>query len=176
MALGESHYCANPAEFTEDITRAIIRDLFDPESEHEPYKNTYAKFMNALAGERLDVDGKKTWWNRVAFYNYVQTPMTGARISPTSEDFANSEKAFFEVLEQLRPTHVVVWGKRLYENMPNCGKELPAIRMKDGSDVRRWEYRLKDGSPVKLLEMQHPSTGFSTDYWSETLKLFLTNI
>ena len=173
MALGESHYCADPVEFTENITRDVIRDLFDPESWHEAYKNTYAKFINALAGEQLDTDGKREWWNRIVFYNYVQTPMTGARVSPTAEDFKNSEDAFFEVLEQQRPTHIIVWGKRLYENMPDCGKELPAVNMNDGSEVRRWEYLLRDGSPVKLLEIRHPSTGFSTDYWNNAIRLFL---
>lgn len=173
LVLGESHYCTSPIEFTSSITQDIIRDLFAPKSEHEPYKTTYTKFINALAGKKLDINGKRDWWNRIAFYNYVQTPMTGARVAPTSEDFKNSESAFFEVLEHLCPTHVIVWGKRLYENMPDCGKELPSIKMNDGSEVHRWEYLLRDGLPVKLLEVYHPSTGFSTDYWNEAIRLFL---
>ena len=34
LALGESHYCENASDATEDITRKVITDLFDPQSEH----------------------------------------------------------------------------------------------------------------------------------------------
>lgn len=174
LGLGESHYCANPSDFNPEITRNVISDLYDPQSEHEPYKNTYAKFINALAGEKLDFSGKEKWWGKIAFYNYVQTPMTGARVSPSIEDFKNSEEAFFKVIEKLRPSHIIVWGKRLFEYTPSCGQELPSIKMSDGTEVRRWEYVLKDGLHVKLMEMKHPSTGFSTDYWNEAIQRFLT--
>ena len=50
LALGESHYCENASDATEDITRKVITDLFDPQSEHEAYKNTYTKFAEALLG------------------------------------------------------------------------------------------------------------------------------
>ena len=50
LALGESHYCEKSSDATEDITRKVIADLFDPHSEHEAYKNTYTKFAEALLG------------------------------------------------------------------------------------------------------------------------------
>ena len=40
LALGESHCCDKSSEATEDITRKVIADLVDPQSEHEAYKNT----------------------------------------------------------------------------------------------------------------------------------------
>ena len=50
LALGESHYCEKPSDATEDSTRKVIEDLFDPQSEHEAYKNTYTKLAEALLG------------------------------------------------------------------------------------------------------------------------------
>ena len=39
LVLGESHYCANAEEAVPTLTNDIITDLFDSESEFEPYKN-----------------------------------------------------------------------------------------------------------------------------------------
>ena len=50
LALGESHYCEKASDATEDITQKVIADLFDPQSGHEAYKNTYTKFAEALLG------------------------------------------------------------------------------------------------------------------------------
>ena len=87
MILGESHYCANPeTEATEDITIKVIEDLLDPFSEYEGYKNTYTKFAKAVVGEKQFSDEtKKEFWQHVIFYNYVQTAISGARVSPTTE-------------------------------------------------------------------------------------------
>lgn len=173
LVLGKSHHCAKRSDFTPAITIEVIKDLFNPDSEHEPYKNTYTKFMNALSGEKLSIEEKEKWWNRVSFYNYVQVPIETARQSPTAEEFKNSEKAFFEVLEELRPTHIIVWGKRLYNALPNKGEELDPIEMSDKTKINRWEYALNDGSKIKLLEIYHPSSGFSTTYWGEAMSRFL---
>ena len=98
MVLGESHYCASSEEAVPQITNRTITDLMDADSEHEGYKNTYTKFANALAGKFLSFDERKRLWHSVLFYNYVQVPMSGARIPPTTQEFAQSETAFFEVL------------------------------------------------------------------------------
>ena len=74
LALGESHYCDKPSDVTPDITRKVIADLFDPQSEHEAYKNTYTKFAEALLGrDSLSFEDKERFWNSIAFYNYVGT-------------------------------------------------------------------------------------------------------
>ena len=99
LALGESHYCEKASDATEDITQKVIADLFDPQSGHEAYKNTYTKFAEALLGRNcLSFEYKERFWNSIAFYNYVQVPMTGARLAPSQKDFRDSEAAFFEVL------------------------------------------------------------------------------
>lgn len=59
MLLGESHYCNDPEEYRENITQEVIEDLYDPNSEHEPYKNTYIKAMNASEGRKLETPQEK---------------------------------------------------------------------------------------------------------------------
>lgn len=94
MILGESHYCASVDDAVSNLTIDVIRDLFDVDSEHEGYKNTYIKFERALAGKSLSFPEKESVWNSILFYNYVQVPISGVRIAPTSLEFTLSEIAF----------------------------------------------------------------------------------
>ena len=170
LALGESHYCENASDATEDINRKVIADLFDPQSEHEAYKNTYTKFAKALLGCRaLTFEDKERFWNSVAFYNYVQFPMSRPRMVPSRGNFKNSEAAFFEVLEMLRPDIVIVWGHRLYNNLPQGGLQGDDLRAPDWHWVETWRYFLEDGKEVKIIPIRHPSWFFSPSYWYKFL-------
>lgn len=174
LALGESHYCDKSSDATEDITRKVIADLFDPQSEHEAYKNTYTKFAEALLGrDSLSFEDKERFWNSIAFYNYVQVPMTGARVAPSQKDFNDSEAAFFEVLESLRPDIVIVWGSRLYNNLPQGGLQGDDLRAPDGHWVETWRYFLGDRKEVKIVPIMHPSSSFSPEYWHQFLSTII---
>ena len=170
LVLGESHYCAKPEDDTPFVTRMVIENLLDPAAEHENYKNTYTKFERALAGKVLDWQGKVDLWNSVIFYNYVQIPMTGPRISPTVEEFKDSAQAFFEVLDRYCPDCVIVWGKRLYNNLPQEGCQGPDLQLPDGTFQETWIYTLTGGKRVHVMPILHPSSGFSWDFWHEALR------
>ena len=179
MILGESHYCANPeTEATEDITIKVIEDLLDPFSEHEGYKNTYTKFAKAVVGEKQFSDEtKKEFWQHVIFYNYVQTAISGARVSPTTEQFRNSEQAFFEIISQYQPDLIIVWGKRLYNNLPQQGTQLPDLQISQGiyagesSEV--WSYTI-GGKTIALLPITHPSASmFELQYHKDLIYQFI---
>lgn len=173
LVLGESHYCAKPEDDTPYITREVIADLLDLGSEHEAYKNTYTKFERALAGKVLDWYGKSELWNSVIFYNFVQTPMSGPRTSPSVKEFQDSFAAFFEVLEQYHPDCVIAWGKRLYDHLPPSGHQGKAVLLPDGTSLETWAYVLSDGKCVGVLPIQHPSSGFSWDFWHSVIRSFL---
>ena len=150
LVLGESHYCAKPEDDTPFVTRMVIENLLDPAAEHEAYKNTYTKFERALAGKVLDWQEKAELWNSIIFYNYVQIPMTGPRISPTVEEFKDSAQAFFEVLDRYCPDCVIVWGKRLYNNLPQEGCQGPDLQLPDGTFQETWIYTLTGGKRVHV--------------------------
>ena len=174
MIMGESHYCASLKDAVPSITHDIIADLFDADSEHEAYKNTYTKFMRSLAGHPLSNEEKREAWNRVLFYNFVQEPLTGPRKAPTAEQFRGSDTAFFEVLETFRPDCIIAWGKRLYDNLPRCGHQLNDVMAPDGKAIETWAYETRDGHAVQVLPIMHPSAAFSPDYWHEVIESFLS--
>lgn len=173
MVLGESHYCASSADAVPELTSSVILDLFDPDSEHESYKNTYTKFERALAGKPLTFSEKRDIWNSVLFYNYVQVPISEARVSPTPQEFNSSESAFFEVLEKYQPDYILAWGSRLYNNLPKRGRQLPDLSLPSGDSFETWGYTLSSGKVVQLLSTTHPSTAFVPVYWHEVIQMFI---
>lgn len=175
LVLGESHYCASPSNASPWITREIIKDLIDPSSEHEAYKNTYTKFAKALSGQfgRMSADARAELWNRVAFYNYVQFALTGPRVSPTDTQFKLSEQAFREVMEMLQPECVFAWGHRLYNHLPGYGRQGEDVRGADGTAFETWVYPLQSGREVRVLGIDHPSVGFTPEYWHDVMMRFM---
>jgi len=170
LVLGESHYCASEDDAVCTITRDVIRDLMDPSSPHEYYKNTYTKFVGAMVGHRGPTYEEKSFvWNNVAFYNFVQFPMTGPRRAPSSEEFQLSDDAFFKVLSVLRPDLIFVWGKRLYNHLPNFGSQGKDILAPNGKWIETWQYESPDGGVVKIIPIRHPSSGFSPVFWHNVM-------
>ena len=181
LIIGESHYCAKEEDAIPSITINTIENLIDPNSEWEPYKNTYTKFIKSLTGylDNLEFNDKKEAWEHLAFYNYVQKAMIGPRVTPTFEDFKNSEEAFWEILNELKPDLVIIWGARLYNNLPQEGKQLEdfTIQNKYGDDVyvEVWSYEI-DNKDTPLIGINHPSSGFDTKFCHEVIKGFVNSI
>lgn len=174
LVLGESHYFADVKDARENVTAEIIADLYDPDSPHEPYKNTYTKFVKAMTGKsELTAEDKRSFWNSVAFYNFVQFPISGARIAPSASEFADSAQPFFQVLEQLKPEIVIVWGSRLYNNLPHGGSQGDSVQAPDGQWIEIWNYFLNDGGKVLILPVTHPSAAFTPEYWNKVISLIL---
>lgn len=182
LVLGESHYCANPeTEAVPEITRSIIADIINPSAEWEAYKNTYTKFAKSLVGciGDLDSETKAKAWHHVVFYNYVQVAMSGARVSPRPEDFRKSETAFFEVLERYTPDIVIAWGQRLYNNLPQGGKQLPDLTIDSGrfagNATELWSYQVA-GKSIAVMPITHPSAAYSTEYFNTFFRQLIRNI
>lgn len=174
MALGESHYCANPeTEAIPSLTQEIIADLTDVNSPHEHYKNTYTKFERALEGDIVVKEDKLALWNSIMFYNYVQQPISGARVAPNSAQFKSSESAFFTVLKQYQPDIILVWGQRLFSNMPTENANPHEVYFADGTSSKALSYTLENGHIVRVLQITHPSAGFDWCYWHEIISQFI---
>lgn len=178
MVLGESHYCANPeTEATKDITIKVIEDLLDPLSEHEGYKNTYTKFAKSFIGNlQYNQQNKEDFWQHILFYNYVQSPITGTRIAPSDSQFKESEKAFFEILSKYQPDLVIVWGKRLYTNLPQSGKQLADLEITQGQYVGKateiWSYQIGTKT-IPIMPITHPSAGYELELHNAFIKEFI---
>ena len=138
--------------------------------------STYLKFERSLVGHETDWSERKKIWNSVVFYNYLQVAMGGPREAGTNLQYEEAVEAFFEVLEKFRPQNVIVWGSRLWGFMPagNRWSWNPDIVV-DGNVNKCGNYTLSDGTKVKIMPVNHPSVGYSWDYWHQVIDEFLKN-
>jgi len=180
LVLGESHYCANLKDDIPELTQNVLDRYiaFLKGGEFEPWMNTFTKFGKALMDKDLTKEEVLNVWNHLAFYNYVQSPLSGPRLSPSDEQFENSVVSFFEVLKVMCPDYIIAWGYRLYSAMPEndgesiMGRAGDPILDTEGEEYHTWLYTIGKHS-IPLLEMRHPSASFSWEYWGKIIKDFI---
>ena len=148
LILGDSHYCdrkyvqmyvptaesekkeicqrleeCQQLEECQNITNNVLDRFLKYKNKMQQYEGgwmkTFSRFTNIfLNNNNLTFDEIDEFWNCVMFYNYVQVAMDHWGIKPEKHDFDNSQTAFFEVLKEYKPDLIIVWGKRLGENLP----------------------------------------------------------
>ena len=134
---------------------------------------TFLKFERSLVGEETNQAMRLKIWNSVIFFNYLQVAMGGPREAGAVEQYHQAGKAFFEVIEKYQPEYVIVWGKRLWNNLPNVGWQDGDDIVVDGYHVATGVYILSNGRQVKVMAVNHPSVGYPWDYWNRVIQDFL---
>lgn len=179
LVLGEAHICGGcekcggieNAEECADFTTTHCMDVI-MSGATDSWTGTFHKFERSLVGHETDLEESRKIWNSVAFYNYVQKSIDKSRKQPEWVDFRESEDAFFEVIDNLQPDLIIVWGvSRMYDNMPGgerwkAGEKLVI----DGYEVKNGYYRLANGKEARVLWVYHPSAGYSWDWWNKVIK------
>jgi len=182
MILGESHYCDEECADCGDcrlhrecmgFTQHVLGDYLDEKKERQNWMRTFLKFERSLVGKETDQAMRLKIWNSVIFFNYLQVAMGGPREAGTSEQYQQAGKAFFEVIEKYNPECIIVWGKRLWNKMPSERWQDGEDIVVDGGSITTGSYLLNNGKKVKAMAVNHPSVGYSWDYWHWVIQRFL---
>lgn len=109
--------------------------------------------------------------------------MGGPREAGTAEQYHQAGKAFFEVIEKYQPEYIIVWGKRLWNNLPGGHWRQEQVSdvhwvycndiEAEGTWVPNGFYMMPGGKHVKVLVVNHPSVGYYWDYWYKVIQKFL---
>lgn len=185
MVLGESHYCGegcadcgsltNHAECAAFTNHAVAAYLDENSSAREPWMSTFLKFERSLVGHETDWDERRRIWQSVMFCNYLQVAVDGSREAGTSEQYALSAPAFYELIDMYRPQRVIVWGKQLWGKLPKDGRwRAGKPIMIDGYEAATGSYALGGGAgEARIMAVYHPSVGYSWDWWHRVIEEFL---
>lgn len=183
MVLGESHYCGEKCADCGKVGKAgdcaafttnVIKTYLDPDTEREPWMNTYLKFERSLVGHETDSEERQKIWHSLLFFNFLQVAMDETRQAGTQEQYLQAQRAFYEVLDQYLPEYIIVWGKRLWGFLPGDGRwrEEKDIVI-DGQHIATGSYRLGNGARARVMAVYHPSVGYSWDWWHKAIHAFL---
>lgn len=182
LALGESHYCGTGcADCGEcgkhpecsDFTTNVVNWCLDSSVEREGWMNTYLKFERSLVGKETTPLESRKIWDSIAFYNFLQVAMGGAREAGTNQQYRAAAEPFMQVLEELQPDVLIVWGVRLWNNLPNRNWADGSKVAVDGYDVQNGFYTLSSGKKVKAVCVYHPSVGYDWSFWHKVIEYFI---
>ena len=164
LVLGESHYCDDDWKDEElyTFTRDVLDCYLDSEERYS-WMRTFVKFERAL--DPKESKYSKNIWSHLMFYTYLQKPLYSIRMIGTQGDYEEAVELFNKVLEQYKPDCIMVWGRRLYNNLPT--KDIKCFDL--SSDIEIMEYNF-EGYEVLVMPMQHPSgVFFSCSFWYENV-------
>ncbi len=177
LVVGESHYCGGceecglkykPQGCEAVNTIKTIRLILDGYT--ATWTPTYRKFERSLVNKGTTLEESNEIWESIAFYNFLQIAMNEARESGTREDYLDGQPAFLEVINELQPELIVVWGvTKLYKYLPEDGW-IEGERLEiDGYNVKNGYYVLRNGQKSRIIFVYHPSTGYSWDRWYKVI-------
>ena len=185
MVLGESHYCdegcrdcGNCLRHREcmEFTKGVLDQYLDNGVERQRWMQTFLKFERSLVGRETDHALRQQIWQSVVFYNYLQVAMGGPRKAGTAAQYRQAGEALFDAMEQYQPQYIIAWGNRLWEKLPDEHWTDGTDFTIDGYRVPTGSYKLNSGRPVKAMAVNHPSVGYSWDYWHRVITAFLDKV
>lgn len=169
LLLGESHY-APPAAMkpSPSFTINLTRDYMNEKWTHR----YWTQIMQVVSGKRHWEIDRPIFWHKYAFYNYIQDVVADSSgVLPTKQMIESARIPFFKVLEKLKPTHLLVLEKRLWDYLRSNGKRGDDLIV--GNQERdTWRY-MTTGGEVKATWLPHPSYGFSAPKWHPWVAEFL---
>lgn len=189
LVIGDSHYCGS-------CDRCGVRGNCSLEEMSEACRNLTMNSVLDYLAFRSDTGGKEIWmhrtyyrfdklyygkeevseeesvalWNRIAFYNFLQTAVSAnpSNKKYTNEDYAASSPMATEVINELRPDVVIVWGARAWGAMTGEGWHA-------GANSYTGYYTLADSHVVHCIKIIHPSR-IGLAEWIPKLDKFLKGL
>jgi len=179
MIIGESHYqddnqksidWNNKLTFTRDIHSIIALDKKYDRTKVFYYLNR-ALFRN---DSKIDT---KILWEKLAFYNFIQSSMHTRKSRPNESDYLKGWSNYFKLLSILKPDFCLFIGvqasdylKKAIEKTEFKIKEFKKSEKINGTFPREVIIEQSNGKEIKLLFIKHTSNFFSWDDWNIFIK------
>ncbi len=135
---------------------------------HRPF----VRFERTLAGkEPLSIKERIELWNHLTFYTYIQEQLDS--FTPTEKQYKDAKKSFLFLIDKCRPDIIIVWGRRLYYNLPISGQQGKDI-WTDDEYTETWNF-CRNNHNIKILQIPYPSyIGFVSANWHKIIREFIT--
>lgn len=183
LLVGESHYSGEGDKDVEkhkknDFTRIVVDEMGSDGYQwrsrffvnavkyfhgEEP---EYTKSVSDNGGKKYILKGNPTFWDNVAFYNFIQRPMANPKARPNKEDVILASEVFLHVIKTIKPTTVIflnLGGAKAILRSELC-KQYPSFKIGTHSSpiAKHWtpfgEIHTGAPDPTKLLFVRHPSS------------------
>jgi hypothetical protein len=107
------------------------------------------------------------FWDSVAFYDFVQSPLERTGERPTTEQWEKAKKPFEEVLQKIQPDIIPVFGAKTFEKLPILDGDEDGLCLRYGKNKERiysWIYNTNE-KPTLVIKLHHATRGFNVEHW-----------
>jgi hypothetical protein len=188
LIIGDSHYCGDceecgvrgnrtieEMEGCSNFTKNTIKDYLsfrEGTGEKELWMTkTFLRFDKIYFGkEDVSVAESLELWNSVAFCNFLQTAASveASNNNYTLEDYSRSSPMVTEIINELQPDIVIVWGNNAWDSLANEGWQ-------DGAVDYTGTYTLSTGHIVHCGRIYHPSRA-NVEQWHPEIEHLLSSV
>ena len=175
LLLGESHYGGGKPY--DGFTTEVVKDCYIEQGNLRFYTNM-AKVILGPDWPQHTPEHRASFYNSVAFYNFIQHVFGEIRARPTNEMWEYGRAAFIQCLNCVKPSHIVVFSFGVWDELPNecfskcpqledsLSHHLPARYRNSGGHKRRgWigQYQHTEGTAL-VLKVIHASRCSPTEW------------
>lgn len=176
--MGESHYInpGDPASYANSpqLTQQVVKDWALGDSGAA----FFTRVASVVSGKEPTTFDRGEEWHKFAFSNFVQQPLDGPRIAPSSSQFEDARARFFSQLAATQPEVLVVLGSRAWNQLPSdVGAKVPPFRFAvepdwpEIDDAGLYPFWVEDELVCTLaIKIVHPSAGFGRWNLAEATK------
>lgn len=168
LVVGHSHWGAQPSP-------TLTQDTVTEWMNNEQNISYFSKLARVLTGAEAGQVDRRASLKDIAFYNFYQSVMPERSAQPTHEQFLLATSAFPLVLNLVDPTHVLVTGITLWNDMPGFDSTEPPKPVQVGRFYTvAGRYKTPSGYAIAVGIPHMASYGFSPSNWSGFVNDFLT--
>jgi hypothetical protein len=154
LIMGESSYSGKHVDDITDYNDALAADAIGYD-EGRGYWNKspfYTRIARIFGYEAASFEARKSFWNSVAYYNFLQTVLSQPRQLPAAELWEEAKGPFLDTVRELEPDYVVGFSKRMWWHLP---KESEG-KIENDQGVFAMS-ALCPGTGTRLLGFMHPT-------------------
>ena len=116
LLVGESHYGGGKPY--KCFTTEVVNGCYIQRGNLRFFTNM-AKVILGPDWPQHTPEDRAAFYNAVAFYNFIQHVFGEIRERPTNEMWKFGRKAFLQCLDVVRPSHIVVFGFSVWDQLPD---------------------------------------------------------
>lgn len=169
----ESHYGGKQHErptVTPEIVKALALGERHPRatgklSRHKHFTLIMSAVQNVR--KRFSDTQRREFWNRVAYYNFLQEFLQCSRVAPLAGVWQRSEKAFTEVLEVLAPDLIICFSLRNGNRIRSLAGSVPVAVVNHPSS--RFTYSKVNPVIAKHIAMAQVQKTQAPEFFSNVL-------
>lgn len=167
--VGDSHYIKHEEKDLSNFTKDIISKIAD---------YSFIKFFREV-GKIFNPSDYTEIFSKAAFANAIQVGMKEASQKPNIEDFKTVEPALKDYLEEIKPSKMVVFSKRVWNyGLPqdiSWGEYVETIvDQKTKYEATVWKFNYQSGV-CHGIGVYHPSyPGFNSQKMKSLLDIFFS--